>query len=170
MVWDRPDAGRFANPQSSMASIIGPRRFPVWLKRKRCGPDPLMQTQGLRFHAFCRRGERQPPRLRATNGHTVYRSTAEVTCRASNWEIRPWIVSTTVRPHATRLEGWAWRQGMRSSMRDVGCPSKTARDLMSKGRTEEVLLSKVWNMPMAFVESCEKCAYAFVDGGEMSVN
>jgi putative transposase len=36
-------------------------------------------------------------------------------------------VSATPRPYAARLDGFACRQGMRSSMWDLGCPSRMAR-------------------------------------------
>ena len=42
------------------------------------------------------------------------------------------LVSATPRPYAARLDGWACRQGMRSSMRDWGCPSRMARRVSAR--------------------------------------
>ena len=36
------------------------------------------------------------------------------------------LVSATALPYAARLDVWLKRQGMRSSMRDFGCPSRMA--------------------------------------------
>ena len=41
-------------------------------------------------------------------------------------------VSATSRPYAVRLDGCACRQGMRSSMRDLGCPSRMARRVSAR--------------------------------------
>ena len=41
-------------------------------------------------------------------------------------------VSATSRPYAVRLDGCMWRQGMRSSMRDLGCPSRMARRVSAR--------------------------------------
>jgi len=42
------------------------------------------------------------------------------------------VVSATSRPYAVRLDGCACRQGMRSSMRDLGCPSRMARRVSAR--------------------------------------
>ena len=40
--------------------------------------------------------------------------------------VNEWTVSATALPYAARLDVWLKRQGMRSSMRDFGCPSRMA--------------------------------------------
>ena len=42
------------------------------------------------------------------------------------------IVSATAWPYAARLDGRAWCQGMRSSMRDLGWPSRMARRVSAR--------------------------------------
>jgi hypothetical protein len=70
--------------------------------------------------------------MTTTIGLDAPAASAALRARLANFQETRFIVSATGRPYAARLDGCAYRQGMRSSMRNLGWPSRMARRVAAR--------------------------------------